>query len=93
MLRRISELENELAKLQAEQELAPGTRPGARELGMYNINLSHGLMASESACGIPDSVEVHFPGVERDTLTQIIENRFKPTNIYRLLSSERDRAE
>ena len=34
-----------------------------------------------------------FPGVERCTLVQIIENRFKPTNIYRLLASEKDRAE
>ena len=34
-----------------------------------------------------------FPGVERTTLVQIIENKFKPTNIYRLLASEKDRAE
>ena len=39
------------------------------------------------------SVEVLFPGVERSTLVQIIENRFKPTNIYRLLASEKERAE
>lgn len=32
-------------------------------------------------------------GVERSTLTQIIENRFKPTNIYRLLATEKERAE
>jgi len=50
-------------------------------------------MASERASGIADSVEVLFPGVERNSLTQIIENQFKPTNIYRLLASERDRAE
>ena len=40
-----------------------------------------------------DSVEALFPGVERSTLTQIIENKFKPTNIYRLLETGRDRAE
>ena len=40
-----------------------------------------------------ESVEVLFPGVERGTLTQIIENRFKPTNIYRLLATEKERAE
>jgi len=40
-----------------------------------------------------ESVESLFPGVERNTLVQIIENGFKPTNIYRLLASEKDRAE
>ena len=40
-----------------------------------------------------ESVEALFPGVERSTLTQIIKNKFKPTNIYRLLATERDRAE
>jgi len=34
-----------------------------------------------------------FPGVERSTLVQIIENRFKPTNIYQLLATEKERAE
>jgi len=48
---------------------------------------------SESASGIVESVERLFPGVERTTLQQIIENRFKPTNIYRLLASEKERAE
>jgi len=38
-------------------------------------------------------VETLFPGVERTTLVQIIENRFKPTNIYRLLASVKDCAE
>lgn len=47
----------------------------------------------ESASATLDLVEALFPGVERATLTQIIENRFKPTNIYRLLASEKDRAE
>ena len=47
----------------------------------------------ESASVAMDSVEAWFPGVERATLTQIIENRFKPTNIHRLLASEKDRAE
>lgn len=47
----------------------------------------------ESASAAMDSVEAWFPGVERATLTQIIENRFKPTNIYCLLASEKDRAE
>ena len=46
-----------------------------------------------STSGIVDSVETLFPGVERSTLVQIIENRFKPTNIYRLLATEKERAE
>jgi len=50
-------------------------------------------VAGENACGIADSVETLFPGGERTTLVQIIENRFKPTNIDRLLASEKDRAE
>ena len=40
-----------------------------------------------------ESLEFLFPGVERGTLTQIIENFFKPTNIYGLLASEKDWAE
>ena len=51
------------------------------------------ILYDESASASIDSVEILFPGVERSTLTQIIENRFKPTNIYRLLVSEKDRAE
>ena len=38
-------------------------------------------------------MEVLLSGVERGTLVQIIENRFKPINIYRLLASKKDRAE
>ena len=40
-----------------------------------------------------DAVEIMFPGIKRATLVQIIENKFKPTNIYRLLASEKERAE
>ena len=46
-----------------------------------------------SASSITKSVEALFPGVERSTLIQIIENRFKSTNIYGLLATEKDRAE
>ena len=60
---------------------------------MYNANQSHDAIAGESASSLADSVEVLFPGVERNTLTQIIENQFKPMNIHRLLASKRDRAE
>lgn len=51
------------------------------------------LSHDESASAAMNSVEAWFPGVERATLTQIIENRFKPTNIHRLLASEKERAE
>ena len=47
----------------------------------------------ESAKAGAESIESLFPGVERRTLTQIIENQFQPTNIYRLLASEKERAE
>ena len=40
-----------------------------------------------------DSVEPMFPGVEQGMLIQFIESWFKPTNIYRLLASEKERAE
>jgi len=60
---------------------------------MYPPLPSSIVLGSESASGIAESVEILFPGVERATLIQIIENRFKPTNIYRLLATEKDRAE
>ena len=60
---------------------------------MYDSKQPLPLQASESASGIADSVEIIFLSVERATLLQIIENRFKLTNIYRLLASEKERAE
>ena len=48
---------------------------------------------SESASSILDAVPTMFPGVGRGPLLQIIENRFKPTKIYSLLASEKERAE
>ena len=47
----------------------------------------------ESASGVIESVESMFPGVERSTLVQIIENCFKLTNIYSFLASEKEFAE
>ena len=47
--------------------------------------------AGESASTMADLVENIFPGVERGTLIHIIENRFKPANIYRLLASVKER--
>lgn len=40
-----------------------------------------------------ESVETLFPAVVTGTLTQIIENRFKPKNIYPLLATEKECAE
>jgi len=62
---------------------------------MYNPILTQPLHAGESvsASATAVSVETLFPGVKRSTLVQIIENKFKPTNIYRLLATEKDRAE
>ena len=59
---RITELENQLARLRAERDYAQGGPPASTQL-------------------------------EQSTLTQIAENRFKPTNIYQLLASEKERAE
>ena len=51
------------------------------------------IQLPEHVSMLQESVELLFPGVERSTLVQIIENRFKPTNIYRLLATEKERAE
>ena len=92
-LTKIAVLENQVARLREqalENQIIPSDQ---RAIGMYDSNQPLPLQASESASGIADSVEILFPGVERATLVQIIENRFKPTNIYRLLASEKDRPE
>ena len=92
---RIAELERQLAELQGEIGANTNQSPQSdpRALGMSNPTHTQFLPISESAASIADSVEILFPGVERTTLVQIIENKFKPTNIYRLLASEKDRAE
>ena len=94
-LSRIAELQSQLAQLQAEagQLQVNHPFPMAREPGTYNPILPLPTIGTESASALGESVEALFPGVEQSTLTQIIENRFKPTNIYRLLGTEKDRAE
>jgi len=62
-----------------------------RALGRYDPSQPLFPHESERASTIATSVEVLFPGVERSTRVLIIENRFKPTNIYRLLPGEKDR--
>jgi len=64
-----------------------------KSLAMYSLSQILIHPASESASGIAYWVEIFFPGVERATLVQIIENWFKPTNIYRLLTRVKERAE
>ena len=60
---------------------------------MYSPILPPTTVAIESANVGAESIESLFPGVEHSTLTQIIENGFIPTNIYRLLASEKERVE
>ena len=65
----------------------------AEGLGMYNPTCDIVGVTSKSVSGVVEWVEILFPGVERATFMQIIENRFKPTNIYRLLATEKEHAE
>ena len=94
---RITELENQGAQLRAEQELEKVRRENGRDepatLGTYNPLRSTFQETGESASSITESVEILFPQVEGSTLVQIIENRFKLTNIYRLLATIKERAE
>jgi len=92
-LTRIEELEAQLSRLRGETTREQTAHQQRRGTGMYDPIPISTVLASESASPFVHSVEVLFPGVERSTLVQIIENRFKPTNIYRLLASEKDRAE
>jgi len=64
-----------------------------RALGMYHPIHPFAAEVRKNTFSIIESVESLFPGVEQSTLTQIIENRFKPTNIYDLLAAEEERVE
>ena len=79
--------------MQAERQLPHQGGLLPTDSGTYGPILPLSAEAHKSASNIVESVEILFPGVERSTLVQIIENRFKPTNIYRLLAREKDRAE
>ena len=92
-LARITELESQLAQLRKESEQQQALVREPPALGTFAPAHPPTLQERESAPAIVESVEVLFPGVERSTLLQIIENRFKPTNIYQLLASEKERAE
>ena len=89
----IAKLENQLTQLREEREQEQAFTAAARGLGMYGLSQPLIGAGSGSASAIAGSVECLFPEVERGTLTQIIENRCKSTNIYCLLASEKDRAE
>jgi len=90
---RIADLESQLAQLRGEMEGEPPERGHPRAYGTYSPTQGPTALADESASGIVDFVETLFPRVEGTTLVQILENRFKLTNIYRLLASEKERAE
>ena len=87
------ELESQLAQLreqEAHEQRIPHA-PGA--LGTYNPTQDLVATIGESISGTMESVEILFPGMERETLVQIIQNLFKPTNIYCLLATEQERRE
>ena len=90
---RIAELEGQIAQLRGDIVREPMAHPERRAPSTYHPTPFSIELGGESASTLADAVEVLFPGVERSTLVQIIENRFKPTNIYRLLASEKDLAE
>jgi len=62
-------------------------------LGMYDPSQPLFPHLREGTSTIAASVGVLLPGVEHGTLVQIIKNRFRPTNIYHLKASKKERAE
>ena len=90
---RIADLEAEHVQHQAERQLPYQGGPLPGDSGMYDPILPLSVEAHESTSGIVKSVEILFPGVEWSTLVQIIENCFKPKNIYWLLATEKNRVE
>jgi len=90
---RIAALESQLAELRKQSELGLADMRVPRALGIYDTSQLLFPHEGETTSTIAASVEVLFPGVQRGTIVQIIENMFKPTNIYRLLASEKERAE
>ena len=87
------ELESQLAQLreqEAHEKRIPHA-PGA--LGTYNPTRNLVVTIGESVSGTGELVEILFLGVVQGTLVQIIKNRFKPTNIYRLPGTEKERVE
>ena len=73
---RIGDLAKQLAQLQVEQELSQASRHVGREPSTCNHTPPLAGLGIESTSATAESVEAIFPGVERSTLTQIIENRF-----------------
>ena len=74
-------------------ESGEGRNRESRALGTYFRAEFPIRLTGESAFSSVNSIEIIFLGVECSTLSQIVENRFKPTNIYRLLASEKERHE
>jgi len=89
----MAELENQFIQLREEREYVHQPTRESRGFGTYNLIPLLMSPGSGTASAISELVEMLFPGLERSTLTQIIKNRFKPTNIYRLWGTEKERAE
>ena len=89
----IMELESLLAQLREQEAHEERIANAPRALCMYNATRDIAVTISKSGSGMVEVVETLFPGVERGTLVRKIENRFKPTNIHRLLATEKKRAE
>lgn len=84
-----AELESQLATLQAQEEQQHhSVEQGA--IGTFDPIHSILPPTDKSASGVLDLVETMFPGVERTTLVQIVENKFKLTKIDRLIASKKD---
>ena len=91
-LLRMAELEAQLSQLGAEREPRARAAQASRKRGTYSSIPLPAVTVIERASRTMEPVEALFPGVERSTLTQIIKKKFKPTHIYRLLATKRDRA-
>lgn len=80
-LLRIAELEAQLSQLGAEREPRARAAKGSGECAVYSSIPLLAVIAMESTSGTAESGEALFPNIKRSTLTQIIENKVKPTNI------------
>ena len=67
-LDRIAELESQIAQLRHEETAKQLPPQGSRILGMYDPSPQSMSTGDESSSGIAESVETHFPGVERSMI-------------------------
>jgi len=90
---RIAALKRQLAEPRKQREQGLADMRAPRTLCMYNPSQHLFPDKSESSSMIAASVEELFLGVKCGTRVQIIETRFKRTNIYQVLSSQKAEAE